>query len=76
MYTSPRPKIRTNLWDELRKLQCYLSLCVMGDFNAVLSEEEKDPMGRSSRCFHDWVRDRGMINVGFIGPEIYLETWE
>lgn len=48
--------------------------CVMGDFNAVLSSDERSLKGKASACFRDWVNNRGMI--GFQGVEIHVESWE
>lgn len=43
------------------------SLACKCDFNATVSRDERSPVGRPSNNFQEWVRLRGLIDVGFSG---------
>lgn len=44
----------------------------MGDFNCVLKGEEGSSESGVSECFANWVSQRGLIDLGFIGQSF---TW-
>lgn len=74
IYASPRPVDRVKLWKELDELVIESPWCVMGDFNVVLSNDERYPRGRISGYFQDWVSSREMIDWGIRAQN--LEPWE
>lgn len=53
-----------------------LPTCVIGDFNEVMSREEKwrgsSQFSQPNRAFRDWIRDDGLVDLGHVGPAY---TW-
>lgn len=68
VYASPRQRERLEIWYDLGRMDVSSPWCVLGYFNSVLSVDEREPMGRVSVSFQEWVRDEGMIDLGFSGP--------
>lgn len=58
--------------DRCRHSRLFFSLVRLGDFNATLRCDERSPEGRTSFSFQEWVRTRGLIDLGFNGPRF---TW-
>lgn len=71
-YASPKLTHRAVLWSELGETQILSPWFVVGDFNVVLSSEERSLVGRPSTCFHEWVHKRELIDLVFNGPRF---TW-
>lgn len=72
VYASPRPSERIELWEELGSNILESPWSVMGDFNATLREDEWLSPGRPLSTFQEWVRSRGLVDLGYDGPEF---TW-
>jgi hypothetical protein len=78
IYASPRFRERKILWENLIHVASLHNLpwLLAGDFNEVLSSEEKFgglPIKlRRSELFHSCLNDCGMIDLGFHGPRF---TW-
>ena len=78
IYASPRFAERCMLWENLKLLSNLhdLPLALMGDFNEVISEEEKsrgNPIcQRRVRAILDCMNECQMMDLGFSGPKF---TW-
>lgn len=55
MYTSPRENVRKHLWVELDTLVVNEPWVLLGDFNCVLSSEERSSGSGISSSFLQWV---------------------
>ncbi|XP_031124290.1 uncharacterized protein LOC116027001 [Ipomoea triloba] len=78
VYGSPTHHLCCRLWGELAmgKRGIQGPLLVAGDFNSVISQDETSnysafSIQRSSE-FAEWIRDEGLIDMGFSGPKL---TW-
>lgn len=71
LYASPQPSIRRYVWDQLEALERGLPWMIVGDFNCVLLDEERSSKIRASGLFQNWVRDNGMIDMGFFAPNTH-----
>ena len=75
IYASPRFEDRYILWENLKMLANIHDLpwALMGDFNKVLSEEEKSGGNHISqrrvRAIQDYMDTCHMLDVGFSGPK-------
>lgn len=72
VYASPNPGVRKSLWNSLSNLAITRPWVIIGDFNCVLSSEERSPEGRTSSSFINWVEQMNLIDLGFEGPRF---TW-
>ncbi|XP_058009719.1 uncharacterized protein LOC131183256 [Hevea brasiliensis] len=78
VYASPIPSVRKLLWDKLLDISqcCSGPWCVAGDFNALLSNDEKkggsDRNSAYCNFFWCWFDSAGKINLGFTGAKF---TW-
>ena len=78
IYASPRFAERCMLWENLKLLSILHDLpsALMGDFNEVISEEEKsrgNPIcQRRVRAILDYMNECQMMDLGFSGPKF---TW-
>lgn len=69
IYASPRPSV---LGSELGELQISAPWCMLGNFNVVLSSEERLPVGKPLVYFQELVSKRGFIDLGYNG---HCFTW-
>lgn len=76
VYGIPKPPERADLWRELEEEQPSKPWCVMGDFNVVLSSEERSPSGRTSASFQRLGKHKRTCGLGFHWSTIHLESWE
>ncbi|KAK7848986.1 putative mediator of rna polymerase ii transcription subunit 37c [Quercus suber] len=78
IYASPRFEERCILWNNLRILANMHDLpwALMGDFNEVLSAEEKyggNPVcQRRIRAIKECMDDCNMMDLGFTGPRVFV----
>lgn len=72
VYACPNPSIRRFLWDKLNEVVISRSWVFIGDFNCVLSAEERGSNNGASASFQIWVEDSGLLDMGFIGNRL---TW-
>lgn len=79
VYAEPNAYLLQNLWSELITFSTSVSepWCVIGDFNAYLTCEDKQggsgPNVRSMRQFEDCVHGSNLIDVEYVGEHF---TWE
>ncbi|KAJ1436793.1 Endonuclease/exonuclease/phosphatase superfamily [Sesbania bispinosa] len=79
IYASPRPNLREDLWSHLINIANSTSEAwvAIGDFNSILSLEEKHggalPNARLISRFRDTFSQCGLLDLGFVGPSF---TWE
>lgn len=66
IYASPNSSIRRHLWERLDIIEVWLPWALIGDFNCVLADEERSLNTRAFAVFQNWVRGRGLIDLGFI----------
>lgn len=77
VYGPPILMMRAVFWDWLTTIgTTFLGLwCLIGDFNALLHQDDKDggrPISSSSTGFQKFINDFGLIDMGFLG---HLYTW-
>ncbi|KAL1330769.1 uncharacterized protein LOC107627531 [Arachis ipaensis] len=79
VYGSPQRPNRRSLWIFLRSLVANINLswCILGDFNALLHDYERQGGTRSANSgafsdFQSCVSDCGLVDLGYMG---WLFTW-
>lgn len=72
VYASPNPRCRKYLCGKLDGIRVGRLWLLMSDFNCVLKAEEKSSNKGESTCFINWIENRGMIDLGFVGNH---STW-
>lgn len=72
VYASPTPMERKFLWAKLNGIRTHRPWVLVGDFNCVLRNEERSSNSGASSCFQNWVGERGLLDLGFIGNKF---TW-
>lgn len=66
MYAHPNPSVRRFLWDRSKEVEINRPWVVVGDFNCVLTAEERSSHSGASASFQNWVEDSGLLDMGFI----------
>lgn len=69
---SPNPNIGSSLWWDPTLMHTRVPLCLIGDFNATLTGQERLLRTGALTMFLDMVYNRSLIDMGFIGPRF---TW-
>lgn len=65
--------MRNHLWSILEDLDFFdLPWCNLGDFNCILDPHCPFPANVSTRCFRDFIKHCGLIDLGFFGSKY---TW-
>lgn len=67
IYASPVAHVRRHIWSTLDSMRINRAWVIIGDFNCILKGEEHGSGTRVSSCFIDWVEQRGLIDLGYIG---------
>lgn len=73
VYRPTNPLLKLALWTDLQQIGDLFDgpWCVIGDFNAILAQNEKiggKPFASGSNCsFRKLVNDSGLVDMGFIG---------
>lgn len=72
MYASPQPSTRKFLWDKLDALAVEIPWALIGDFNCILTVEERSSSSGVPSSFQSWVYRNGLVELGFVGSRY---TW-
>lgn len=72
MYASPNPRLRRNLWSDLDMIEVCYPWLIIGDFNCILSDGERNSIGGVPSSFSRWTDERGLIDLRYVGPRF---TW-
>lgn len=78
VYGDPSRVQNPKIWEEIGEFieQCDGHACMFGDFNVVMSLEEKSggsaELGEPNRLFREWFRNMGLLDLGYHGPAF---TW-
>lgn len=67
VYASPNASIRKYFWAKLNEVNINEPWLIMGDFNCVLKDEERNSRGGASSSFPNWVTQRSLIDLGYVG---------
>lgn len=78
VYGDPHHALSSTIWQEIKKLvEIEDRCCFMGDFNSILSEQEKfggrTRLNSSASLFRQFLFDTGLVDLGFRGPAY---TWK
>lgn len=68
VYASPNASRRRELWEKLDEMAILGAWALIGDFNCVLTPEEKSSNSSVSSSFVEWVDRRNLIDHGYSGP--------
>lgn len=72
LYASPNARRRRKIWSKLHEIKVENAWALIGDFNCVLTPEERSSGRGASSSFAEWVEQRGLIDMGYSGPRY---TW-
>lgn len=72
LYASPHTNIHKLFWGKINEMRIEHPWLVIGDFNCVIREEERNSGREVSSFFVDGVSQRGLIDLGYVGPAF---TW-
>lgn len=82
VYTSPNPRVRDELWEDLENQaqQNPLPWCAIGDYNDISSSSERkssspDPEPNRSRRFMDRINNCNLIDMGSSGLN-HMDKWQ
>lgn len=73
VYANPHASGRMGLWDDLDKITVMNPWALIGDFNCVLKNDERNSNSGASSNFMEWVERKGLIDLGYSGPRF---TWQ
>lgn len=72
MYARPIPQKRPAIKANLQLIRRSDPWILIGDFNSTLKNEERSTEGGASMRFINWIQEKRLIDLGFVGPRF---TW-
>lgn len=64
VYANPHANVRKHLWGKLNEMRVERPWLIIGDFNYVLSGDERTSGRGTSSRFIDWVEQKALIDLG------------
>lgn len=78
VYGDPHRRNNPNIWNEIEEFlePQDMPVCILGDFNAIMSTNEKrggvGALSADNRRFRAWIHSNGLVDLGHHGPAY---TW-
>lgn len=73
VYANPHAMGRRGLWEDLNQIIVESPWALIGDFNCVLKDDERNSDSGVSSSFVEWVERKGLIDLGYSGQRF---TWQ
>lgn len=67
VYASPKLAVWRSLWGKLDGICVSRQWVIVGDFNCMLLDDERNSNSGASSSFQRWVELRGLLDLGFVG---------